>query len=509
MHPRVTLTVVVLICVAFNALWLSRSSMDESAWWQSVVAANVAFALLAGVHFANVRQLRRRASSLERSVQRLELRAGDQERETLVLETISSVSAAFLNEVHVHTLLRQMSEAIHQILQVDISVIEMLPRPDIMETTTFQGGAQAVELGSELRQRVIEEGKSILLNDLSQFPRYASLHSQALRSVIAAPFRQANRVIGLVGAFSTSDRRFTSRDLGVLQRFATHTSLLLESAALLEAVKRVSLRRGADEVDTLDALRSRLSFQRERADREFSVAQRIQSELLPRSFPALRNTTIDAVAVPAREVGGDFFDVIPLGDGLVGVAVADVAGKGVPASLVMVMAHTLLRAAVDTAHSPRDVLIRLNTELFEQTTGDCFVSMFFGIWDDATRTLRYANAGHEPPVLVRPGASVLLKRGGIALGAVNELENYIVEEAVALGPQDALVLYTDGVREAMDAESHMYGIDRLVTAAEHAVAARDRLIAALQGDIGRFVSDAEQHDDITLLTLQSRGEGQT
>jgi len=496
-----------MICVAFNVLWLWRASMEETVWVQSVVAANVAFVLLAGVHLVNVRRLRRHASDLERTVQRLELRADDQERETLVLDTISSVSASFLNEVQVGALLPQMSEAIHKILRVDASVIEVLPRPDVVDTTTFQGGAQAIELGAELRQRVITEGKSILLNDLSQFPRYATLHEQGLHAVIAAPFRQGNRVIGLAGAFATGDRRFTSRDLAVLQRFATHTSLLLESAGLLEAVKRISVRGGGEEVDSLEALRTRLSFQRELDDREFSVARRIQSELLPRTFPVLANFSIDAIAVPAREVGGDFFDVIPLGDGLVGVAVADVAGKGVPASLVMVMAHTLLRAAVDVSRSPRDILIRLNTDLFEQTTGDCFVSMFFGIWDDATRTLRFANAGHEPPILIQPGGCSLLPRGGIALGAVNELENYIVEETVQLGADDALVLYTDGVREAMDVESHMYGVERLVSASQKAVAGQERLIAALRRDIRRFVADAEQHDDITLLTLQSLSEG--
>jgi sigma-B regulation protein RsbU (phosphoserine phosphatase) len=149
-------------------------------------------------------------------------------------------------------------------------------------------------------------------------------------------------------------------------------------------------------------------------------------------------------------------------------------------------------------------LLRLNNELFEQTTGDCFVSMLYGIWDDGARTFRYANGGHEPPLRVGESGAALLPRGGIALGAIDEVENYLTEEAVQLAPTDTLLLYTDGVHEAMNGAGEMYGMDRLLAAAARAAAGGDSLVAALRDDLSRFVADTEQHDDITLVALRAR-----
>jgi sigma-B regulation protein RsbU (phosphoserine phosphatase) len=170
----------------------------------------------------------------------------------------------------------------------------------------------------------------------------------------------------------------------------------------------------------------------------------------------------------------------------------------------MVMTRTLLRAIAPSRPSPRDVLLRLNRELFEQTTGDCFVSMLYGIWDDEARVLRYANAGHEPPLLLHDGSADLLPRGGIALGAVDDIDDLVANEEVRLEPTNALVLYTDGVREAMDQGKRMYGVERLVRAARQAAGAESPLITALRSDVSAYVADADQHDDITLLTLLGR-----
>ncbi|MFP4058204.1 MAG: PP2C family protein-serine/threonine phosphatase [Candidatus Brocadiia bacterium] len=495
---------VAALAVGFNALWLLRPPRPGAAWWVAVGTVNAAFVGLLVAHVVGLRRLRRRASALDRSLQRLELRVGDQELEARVLETINEVSASFLNKVQLRTLLRQMSEALYRILAVDATVIELLPQPEILDTTTFASGATSIEVAPEVRARVIEEGKSVLVNDLRHYPRYAALAEQGLRAMIAAPFKRGERVTGLIGAFTASERAFTSRDLSVLFSFATHTSLLLESAALLDAVSRLSLRRSSEQVESLHHLRSQLSFERELSDREFAIARRIQSELLPQAFPQAAHSFFDGVMLPAREVGGDFFDVIPLGEGRWGLAVADVAGKGVPAALVMVMAHTLLRAAAREAPSPRDVLLRLNQALFDQTTRDCFVSMFYGVWEDGTRTLRYANAGHEPPLRVRDHHSELLPRGGVALGAFGQVESFLAQQTLRLDPAEALVFYTDGVREAMNAEHQMYGLERMAAAAERALAGREPLVSSLRADLRHFVAEAEQHDDITLLALQAR-----
>lgn len=499
----VTVWVALLVCLGFNALWLFRPSMRLVPWEAFVAAVNVVFILIAMAVLVRGVRASRQIASLRRLVQRFELQTDDREREARVLEAITTLSASFLDKAQIRTLLRQVSDSVYRILQVDATIIELLPEAEGAKPTTLSSGAN-IELGPEVRDEVIGRAKSILRNNIRADARFAPLSSQGLRAMIVAPFKRGQRVIGLIGAFTRSDRYFTGRDLEVLLSFATHTSLLLEGAALIDACHRLSLHTAADQVDDLRHFHALLSAERQLSDREFAVARRIQDEMLPRTFPELANFSFDAVMLPAREVGGDFFDVIPLDGGKWGVAVADVSGKGVPAALVMVMTRTLLRAAAVERPSPRDVLLHVNRELFEQTTSDCFVSIFYGVWDDATRTLHYANAGHEPPILVHDHTSTPLPRGGIALGALGEIENYLHEDVIQLAPDDALLLYTDGVREAMDATNQMYGVERLTAAAMGAVAARQGLVQSLRDDISRFVAQAEQHDDITLLALQPR-----
>ena len=493
----------ILLTAAFNALWLVPPDTDPALRRFLAVVVNAAFLAFAVALIIALARKRREASRLARVAQRLELHADDLEREAHVLETIRSVSDSFLNKVQIQTLLSQMAAAANQILDADATVIELLGEPGVLEPATLTSGTVDVVLCEGIHHEVVERGKSVLLNRLANHPRYAALHEQGLRAMVVAPFRRGERVIGLIGAFVASERAFSGRDLHVLHTFAIHTSLLIESAAHLDAVRRLSLRTAAGQFEDLRHFHGRLSAERELADREYAVARRIQAELLPHSFPELQGFALDAITLPAREVGGDFYDVIPLGHGTWGIAVADVSGKGIPAALVMVMTRLLLRVAAEGA-SPREALLKVNRELCGQTTGDVFVSIFYGIWDDAARTLRYTNAGHEPPLIVREGRAACLPRGGIALGAYEDIDVILTEDTVQLQPADALLLYTDGVREATDAQGQAYGTERLLAAAARAVADRQSLVAALRDDVNRFVADAEQHDDITLHALQPR-----
>lgn len=494
----------VLMGLAFNGLWVLLPVMAPDLWWVTVGLVNAGFVLMGVSGLLLAARWGRRTGSLQRALQRLELLTDDREREARVLETIGEVSRSFLKQVQIRTLLDQMATSLHRILAVDAIVMELLPENAGVGGAVFARGASQIEIGDGVRDEIIGRAKSLLINDIPHYERYAGLARQGFHAMIVAPFTRHERVIGLIGAFARSERAFTGRDLNVLFTFATHTALLVEGAALLDDVRRLSLRTASDQVGDLRHLRERLTAERQVADRESAVARRIQAELLPRTFPQLSHGVLDAVTVPAREVGGDFFDIIPFGSGSCGIAVADVAGKGVPAALVMVMAHTLLRAAVTEHSSPRDVLLRLNNELFEQTTRDCFVSLFYGVWDDATRTLRYANAGHEPPVHLGAHGARLLPRGGIALGAIDEIENYLQEETIQLGPADALVLYTDGAHEATNAAGERYGRERLVGTLLAARDAAQPLVAAVCADLDRFAAGTEPHDDITLVALQVR-----
>ncbi|MEM8753690.1 MAG: SpoIIE family protein phosphatase, partial [Pseudomonadota bacterium] len=238
--------------------------------------------------------------------------------------------------------------------------------------------------------------------------------------------------------------------------------------------------------------------------RELAIAARMQASVLPKRFPgADAPVAAWGLARPAREVGGDFFDLFDLPDGRLGFVVADVSGKGVPAALFMVLAHTLTRAAAAEAPSPASCLARVNRLLADENAETMFVTMALGVLDPASGRVVYANAGHNPPYLLGVGAPprALDMPPGAALGV---FEDAAFEDAEArLAPGETLLLFTDGVTEAMDRSGEEYGEDRLAARlASVGDVGPERLIEAVAADVDAFADGAPQADDLTLLALR-------
>jgi sigma-B regulation protein RsbU (phosphoserine phosphatase) len=210
---------------------------------------------------------------------------------------------------------------------------------------------------------------------------------------------------------------------------------------------------------------------------------------------------------PAKEVGGDFYDFFVVEEGKLAVAIADVSGKGVPAALFMMVVKTLVKNQGLSGDEPRKLLENVNNRLCENNEAGMFATLFIGILDMKRNVLEYANAGHNPPVVLRDGRAFFLPaRPGIALGVVENMEFAAQETPFEEG--DLLLLYTDGVTEAMNEEEELFGNDRLMellsakaeeTASE--TVSPEGLIETLRGAIGSFAGDAEQADDITMLAL--------
>ena len=189
---------------------------------------------------------------------------------------------------------------------------------------------------------------------------------------------------------------------------------------------------------------------------ELDVAQKIQQSVLPTEFPISDIYEIDARMLAAREVGGDFYDVLRLENGRIGLSVADVSDKGVPAALFMMSALTLLKGSAIGLGDPGAVLTEVNDLLNEENEAAMFVTLFYAVFNPSNGLLNYANGGHNPPIIVHPdGTSTLLPAtGGIALGVAPKFQ--YEESSVILDPGDTLVLYTDGVTEAMNAEGEEF-----------------------------------------------------
>ncbi len=239
---------------------------------------------------------------------------------------------------------------------------------------------------------------------------------------------------------------------------------------------------------------------------ELRVARNMQMSILPRQFPSAGDSEVHAVMTPARDVGGDFYDVFRLPEDRLGVVMADVSGKGVPAALFMMVSRTLVKGHAVSALSPAETLTGINRLLGEDNEQAMFVTLLFGVLDAKTGVFRYANAGHCPPILVRPGAepTELPTTPGIALGVVPEMQ--YVEAKAQLEPGDRLFLYTDGVSEAEGPDQELFEEGRL-KAALAGVSDRspEEINNAVLESVRSFTKGVSQSDDITCLTLTYGG----
>jgi sigma-B regulation protein RsbU (phosphoserine phosphatase) len=261
----------------------------------------------------------------------------------------------------------------------------------------------------------------------------------------------------------------------------------------------------ADLKEYISTLR-RTTAERERMLRELEIAKGIQQSFLPDCAPELTGFDLEGYNLPAAEVGGDFYDFIPVGDENWGLVIADVAGKGVPAALFMALSRTLIRASASGIQDPSESIIDANRHICLDSKASMFVTLFYAILDTRKHSLTFINAGHNPPfILGKEGSSItLLKAEGIALGVIDDIDLESVE--VQLKPGDVVVLYTDGVTEATNDINEEYGVERLTNLATRLKEKPAKeIIEAIVEDVTAFALGRPQFDDITIMVLKDLG----
>jgi len=245
--------------------------------------------------------------------------------------------------------------------------------------------------------------------------------------------------------------------------------------------------------------------EKRRIEEELRIAREVQLSLLPAEAPRIDALDLYGINIPSYKIGGDYFDFIPIVDGHLGIAVADVAGKGVPASLIMASFRAVLRAEIRNNYAIRTILAKVNRVLKETLSDDQFVSAFYGVLDLARRRFTYSNAGHHPAIVFRAdGKRRYLKSGGLVLGIFDGVTYN--EQFIDLVPGDLLLLYTDGLVEAEDPDGEMYGRARL----EHFVAENAQMNAralcdAIYIDVSRFTRALRPADDTTIVIAKILG----
>ncbi|MFL7868424.1 MAG: PP2C family protein-serine/threonine phosphatase [Anaerolineales bacterium] len=243
----------------------------------------------------------------------------------------------------------------------------------------------------------------------------------------------------------------------------------------------------------------------QRVEQELALAWQIQESFLPDDLPQVPGWQLAATLEPARETSGDFYDIIPLAEGKLGLLIADVADKGTGAALYMAVSRTLIRTyAAEFATHPELVLGAANRRIMTDTRADLFVSVFYGILDATTGALTYCNAGHNPPYFVstrNDRETLKLTKTGMALGVVEDAT--WEQRTIHLAAGDLLVLYTDGVTDADNGQSGFFGEERLLEAVlKHCECSAQEIQAALVAEVHKFVGDAPQFDDITLMVIK-------
>jgi len=246
-------------------------------------------------------------------------------------------------------------------------------------------------------------------------------------------------------------------------------------------------------------------IEKEKLERELEVARQIQLSILPRSLPQNGRFEFGARMIPMSAVGGDFYDVLQLENGSLAVAVGDVTGHGVPAALLMALTVTLLRAEARRIESPSEVLLAVNRELMQVNDTGYFVTALYGILHDSDGKFHYARAGHSVPLVLDAGRQPIEVGHGVGhpLGLFEEM---LVDEAsLDLAPGSLLLLYTDGVTEAVDAQGEFFGDERLLAALQSSNGTGpDQTCEAVWDALQAYQAGASQEDDVTLLAVGVR-----
>lgn len=332
-------------------------------------------------------------------------------------------------------------------------------------------------------QKLCELGNPALVEDLAKDKKLSEAAGQLLRAGVklVIPMQVQSRTKGLIllgqklggGAYSKGDLEF-------LYSLGNLAIISIENARLFQ--------------ETLE---------KQRLEDELKIAREIQQGLLPQKLPQIPGYDLAAVNVSSKQVGGDYYDVLPRSETEYVIAIGDVSGKGTPAALLMANVQAAMRALAPLHRDLPETTSRLNDITFENTGGDKFITFFWGIVDSKTRGFRYVNAGHNPPFLVRKNRSVLrLSDGGLILGIMKTMQPY-KEGFVQLEPGDTLFLFTDGVSEAMNAAGEDFTEERLEELVGRVSdrSARE-MIQEVRTVVEDFCKGTPQSDDITMLVLK-------
>jgi sigma-B regulation protein RsbU (phosphoserine phosphatase) len=451
----------------------------------------------------------RRIRKLERSHEEIQV------EETLVFDFLHGLGEAFRETIRPQELHRLIVEGATRILDAQGGALYVKDRigeklqpafiskgcpplveipPEILQ----QAAANPVALEGFLRLHTIgpregmiggvwQTGQAVCLNEFSESPELAKLRGSAFGSVsvMAAALRYGNQDMGVLAlANGKMGTPFSQADFVVFKSIAEQSAFALYNAIIYS-----------------------MANEKKRLDHDLEIARDIQRILLPSEAPAINGFQIAGINVPARQVSGDYFDYIQVDEHRLGIAIADVSGKGVPASLIMAICRSVLRAEATRNPSPADVLRKVNRQLYPDIKEDMFISMAYLILDQRQNGVTLARAGHDAPLWYQRQSQTVtpVKSPGMVVGidSGSVFDRLTVDFAIPIERNDCLVLYTDGLTETLDSEGDEFGVDRMMESVR--ASANDgaqAIVKQIIEDVREFTGSVPQNDDMTLIAIR-------
>lgn len=425
-----------------------------------------------------------------RKIPTTELLKGQFSSRTELLGLISKVGVALLAASGLDDTLNQVASLVFEAVPAERCIIMLRDEKVgdemkimVARVRNSEEPLNEVRISRTVMDEVLKNGKSVLTADAQHDPRFASqtIALQGIRSVLAVPLSVDERnIFGLIYADSpTWETTFTEEHLNILTTLASVASIRVENATLLEE-----------------------RFQRERMERELELATEIQQRFQPSAPPLMDGYQFQGISFSCFEIGGDYYDFIERDDGRMLIALGDVSGKGTAAALLMSSLHAAIHAQAAAKSSLAEMVTSVNKYLAENTPTNRFVTLFAAELDPRSGGLKYINAGHNPPLIGRADGTITqLSSGGFPLGIIHGAEFELGETHLDIG--EALVVYSDGVSEAVNPEDEEFGMERLSEVVKKnmnasAAGMRDKVESALSA----FTQTAPANDDITLVIVK-------
>ncbi len=464
-----------------------KPSQVETYAVTAVEKVEAAFVLLARNEHSSSKEsletaLEERKLTLQQAILKDELR-----RRKLELELLQETGAIISMSIKMEDVFKSIVAALERLLPFDAVGIFILVRGGEAVDELFSYGYEnqrseemlQMKAGKGLVGHAIKTGDAIIVPNVADDPRYVAARDET-KSELVVPLFSGKEVLGAFNLESDQADAFSPSDLEIVSAFANQAALAITRARLIEK-----------------------ALDQSRLKEQIQVARDIQKSFLPRKFPENLGFDFDAINISSEEVGGDYFDFIPIVDRQIGVTIADVSGKGLPASLIMASFRASLIAEIRNNYAIRTILRKVNNLICESVERGKFVTAVYGVLDTKNRIFTFSNAGHNPPFLLRNSGKVeYLKDGGWTLGIMQDKD--YEERPIHIETGEVLCFFTDGVTEAESETDELFGTERLVELVKDnrkltSREIREKIVEA----VSEFRDPTRQPDDLTLIIIKA------